>query len=144
MTFERQVAEKWRDEVPGARWFKADLQVHTIDDHPGGKVTMPADLAGGPAEPLTLTDYTRHFLQSAVDRRELAAPHCSDTYVLEMRMDDGAYRRIDELSGVLLSLLLETADDCPLVIDQPEDELNNQFLFDTVLPSLKKLRERSR
>ena len=68
MTFERQVAEKWRDEIPGARWFKADLQVHTIDDHPGGKVTLPADLAGDPAEPLTLTDYARRFLRSAVDR----------------------------------------------------------------------------
>ena len=44
MTFERQVAEKWRDEIPGARWFKANLQVHTIEDHPGGKVKMPADL----------------------------------------------------------------------------------------------------
>ena len=68
MTFERQAIEKWRDEVPGARWFKADLQVHAIDDHPGGKVTMPADLADGPAEPLTLTDYARRFLRSAVDR----------------------------------------------------------------------------
>ena len=68
MTFERQVAEKWRDEVPGARWFKADLQVHAIDDHLGGKVTKPADLADGPAEPLTLTDYARRFLRSAVDR----------------------------------------------------------------------------
>ena len=68
MTFERQVAEKWRDEVPGARWFKTDLQVHTIDDHPGGKVTMPADLAGDPADPQTLTDYARRFLRSAVER----------------------------------------------------------------------------
>ena len=79
--------------------------------------------------------------------RELAALRCSDTYVLEMRMDDGAYRRLDELSGgqrvsVLLSLLLETADNRPLVIDQPEDELDNRFLFDTVLPALKKLRGR--
>ena len=68
MTFERQVAEKWRDEIPGARWFKADLQVHTIEDHPGGKVTMPADLAGEPTDPQTLTDYARRFLLSAVER----------------------------------------------------------------------------
>ena len=79
--------------------------------------------------------------------RELAALRCSDAYILEMRVDDGAYRRIDELSGgqrvsVLLSLLLETADNRPLVIDQPEDELDNRFLSDTVLPALKKLRGR--
>ena len=53
-------------------------------------------------------------------------------------MDDGSYRRLDELSGgqrvsVLLSLLLETEDSRPLVIDQPEDELDNRFLFETVL-----------
>ncbi len=62
-------------------------------------------------------------------------------------MDDSAYRRLDELSGgqrvsVLLSLLLETADDRPLVIDQPEDELDNRFLCGTVLPGLRKLRGR--
>ena len=30
----------------------------------------------------------------------------------------------------------------PLVIDQPEDELDNRFLFDTVLPALKRLKGR--
>ena len=76
-------------------------------------------------------------------RRELAALRCPDRYFLELRMDDGSYRRLDELSGgqrvsVLLSLLLETEDSRPLVIDQPEDELDNRFLFETVLPALKK------
>ena len=32
--------------------------------------------------------------------------------------------------------------DRPLVIDQPEDELDNRFLFDTVLLALKRLRGR--
>ena len=80
-------------------------------------------------------------------RRELAALRCPDRYFLELRMDDGSYRRLDELSGgqrvsVLLSLLLETEDSRPLVIDQPEDELDNRFLFETVLPALKKLKGR--
>ena len=80
-------------------------------------------------------------------RRELAALRCPDRYFLELRMDDGSYRRLDELSGgqrvsVLLSLLLETEDNRPLVIDQPEDELDNRFLFETVLPALKKLKGR--
>ena len=80
-------------------------------------------------------------------RWELAALRCPDTYVLEMRMDDGSYRPLNDLSGgqrvsVLLSLLLETTDDRPLVIDQPEDELDNRFLSETVLPALKKLRGR--
>ena len=78
-------------------------------------------------------------------QRQLAAVRCPDRYIIELRMDDGKYRRLDELSGgqrvsVLLSLLLETKDDRPLVIDQPEDELDNRFLFDTVLPALKRLK----
>lgn len=80
-------------------------------------------------------------------RWELASLRCRDRYVLELRLDDGNRRRLDDLSGgqrvsVLLSLLLETSDERPLVIDQPEDELDNRFLFDTVLPALKRLKGR--
>ena len=84
---------------------------------------------------------------SVSKQRELAAIRCRDRYLIELRMDDGSYRRLDDLSGgqrvsVLLSLLLETNDDRPLVIDQPEDELDNRFLFETVLPALKRLKGR--
>ncbi len=80
-------------------------------------------------------------------KRKLAALRCPDRYELELRMPDGSYRRLDRLSGgqrvsVLLSLLLETGDDRPLVIDQPEDELDKRFLLDTVLPALKRLKGR--
>ncbi len=78
-------------------------------------------------------------------RRELAATRCPDRYLIELRIDDRDYRPLDDLSGgrrvsVLLSLLLKTNDCRPLVIDQPEDELDNRFLFDTVLPVLKGLK----
>jgi ABC-type bacteriocin/lantibiotic exporter with double-glycine peptidase domain len=36
--------------------------------------------------------------------------------------------------------LLETHDERPLVIDQPEDELDNRFLFETVLPALRRIK----
>ena len=78
-------------------------------------------------------------------QRELAAMRARDVYLLEMRLDDGSYRQLDELSGgqrvsILLSLLLETADNRPLVIDQPEDELDNHFLWTVILPALKRLK----
>lgn len=78
-------------------------------------------------------------------RRELEAIRCRDRYLLEMKLDDSNSRPLHELSGgqrvsMLLSLLLETNDNRPLVIDQPEDELDNRFLFDTVLPALKRLK----
>ena len=80
-------------------------------------------------------------------RRELAALRCRDDYMLEFMMDDGSYRPLRSLSGgqranLLLSLLLETNDARPLVIDQPEDELDNRFLFDRLLPALKRLKGR--
>ena len=80
-------------------------------------------------------------------KRELAALHCHDDYLLEFKMDDGSYRPLKDLSGgqrvnLLLSLLLETNDERPLVIDQPEDELDNRFLFETMLPALKRLKGR--
>lgn len=80
-------------------------------------------------------------------KKELAALRCRDQYVLEFKMDDGGYRLLEDLSGgqrvnLLLSLLLETNDERPLVIDQPEDELDNRFLFETLLPVLKRLKGR--
>ena len=80
-------------------------------------------------------------------QREMAAIRCPDEYVLEFMMDDGSYRPLNVLSGgqrvnLLLSLLLETNDERPLVIDQPEDELDNRFLFETMLPALKRLKGR--
>ena len=80
-------------------------------------------------------------------RRQLAALRCRDRYVLELEVADGKYRPLSQLSGgqrvsLLLTLLLETSDNRPLVIDQPEDELDNRFLFETVLPALKNLKGR--
>ena len=95
----------------------------------------------------TAVEMTFEECLSAAKRRELAALRCRDRYLIQLRMDDGSYRRLDDLSGgqrvsVLLSLVLETNDDRPLVIDQPEDELDNRFLFGTVLPALKRLKGR--
>ncbi len=54
--------------MPGARWFKADLHVHTIDDVPGKRVKQPPGLNLDPANPDAgkLTSYARQLLQSAV------------------------------------------------------------------------------
>ena len=78
-------------------------------------------------------------------RRDLAVLRCPDRYWLEFRTMDEQYRPLDRLSGgqrvnVLLSLLLATNDHRPLVIDQPEDELDNRFLFETLLPALHRLK----
>ena len=68
MAFVRRDAAKWRRDVPGARWFKADLHIHTIDDHPGGRAKFPAGLNGPLGSEATLAGYARRFLQGAVER----------------------------------------------------------------------------
>lgn len=80
-------------------------------------------------------------------KRELEALRNPDRYVLEHQVEgsEGEYRSLEMLSGgrrvsVLLSLLLRTADERPLVIDQPEDQLDNRFLFEDVLPALRSLK----
>ena len=100
--------------------------------------------AVGMSEPV---QQTFRDAMTTANQRALAAIRCDDRYFLEWRVGDGKYRALDDLSGgqrvsVLLSLLLETTDQRPLVIDQPEDELDNRFLFDTVLPALKRLKGR--
>lgn len=79
--------------------------------------------------------------------RELKAIRCRDRYLLESEVEEDNYRPLDQLSGgkrvsLLLTLLLETDDNRPLVIDQPEDELDNQSLFEIILPALKKTKGR--
>ena len=68
MTFTRREADNWHLEVPGARWFRADLHIHTIDDLPGGTAKVPAGINGLPQSAATLADYARRFLHSAVER----------------------------------------------------------------------------
>ena len=51
MGFERQPAHEWQRAVPGARWFKADLHIHTVDDHAGGRAGLPEGLDDDPNQP---------------------------------------------------------------------------------------------
>jgi hypothetical protein len=130
---QRGITRWWNEMAEGERPSPEILLAHIE------KGTLAELGVSGPVQETFRETITRQ------KRRELAALRCPDLYVLELRMDDGDYRRLDELSGgqrvsVLLSLLLETTDDRPLVIDQPEDELDNRFLFDTVLPALRRLK----
>ena len=63
----------------GARWFKADLHVHTIDDFPGGRANLPDGLSGSPEDPSVLSAYARVFLQGVVASGVQVVgltPHC--------------------------------------------------------------------
>ena len=138
-------------ELAKRQYWKRAFDGSDAPDRPDpAKGSSAPDLLASPLGEVGMSEAVQStFLESLTRarQRELAAIRCPDRYVLEMRMDDGTYRHLNALSGgqqvsVLLSLLLETDDNRPLVIDQPEDELDNRFLFETVLPALKKLKGR--
>lgn len=143
-----KLAELLDRELDKQRYWRKAFDGSGAPEHPNPE-TVP-ELLEYPLREAGMSDAVQGTFIESLTRarqRELAALRCPDRYFLELRMDDGSYRRLDELSGgqrvsVLLSLLLETEDSRPLVIDQPEDELDNRFLFETVLPALKKLKGR--
>jgi ABC-type cobalamin/Fe3+-siderophores transport system ATPase subunit len=80
-------------------------------------------------------------------RWQLQAVFTPDLYTLQLQIAPDDYRPLSKLSGgeqvsLLLSLFLESEDSRPLVIDQPEDELDKAYLFDVVLTQLRKLKGR--
>lgn len=68
--FVRTNVTKWHDEVPGTRWFLADLHLHTLDDALGGNITwrVPPGLTNhdDPTNAASQAAYVRCFLQAAV------------------------------------------------------------------------------
>jgi ABC-type lipoprotein export system ATPase subunit len=91
-------------------------------------------------------------LQAAAVIRELSAlPRLLELQVVDMNevptielCDNGIYKDSGSLStgqkctAILPILLLE--GDTPLIIDQPEDNLDNRFVFDTIVAALKSVR----
>lgn len=62
-------AARWHDQVPGTRWFRADLHLHTLDDHEGGRVALPPGFdAGQRRDPAFLRRYAHALLDQAVAR----------------------------------------------------------------------------
>lgn len=59
--------DRWNSEVPGARFFRADLHIHTLDDHPSPNFTWPPGLNGDPSDQLVQSSYARAFLDAACE-----------------------------------------------------------------------------
>jgi len=55
-------------------------------------------------------------------------------------------RNIAQLSlgqqqSILLAILIHSKSTCPLIIDQPEDNLDSEFVYKTIVSNLKKIKE---
>jgi ABC-type cobalamin/Fe3+-siderophores transport system ATPase subunit len=49
---------------------------------------------------------------------------------------------LGQQQSILLSLILSTDSDRPLIIDQPEDNLDGEFIYSTLVPVLRRAKER--
>ncbi len=82
-----------------------------------------------------------------MELEELELAPATDVELNVARQEDPEqWRRLEDLStgqkatAILLLLLLES--DAPLVIDQPEDDLDNRFIFDGVVPRMREEKRR--
>lgn len=65
---EKSVPDHWHTDIPGSRWFRCDFHVHTLDDHPGGRIKAKTAFGGWPADPDVQTAYATELLRTAVAR----------------------------------------------------------------------------
>ena len=65
-SFSRNRSTVWREQVPGARWYRADLHVHTLDDHLLSKFRFPSGLSGDATDVVIQEKYARIFLRHAI------------------------------------------------------------------------------
>ena len=65
-----------------------------------------------------------------------------DTVTVELKVDEGVYKPMKDLSGgskctAILSVALVEGD-YPLIVDQPEDALDNPFVFERIVKTVRK------
>jgi hypothetical protein len=79
--------------------------------------------------------------QTCMAIEELFLPHTTQIQLNVSATDVPTWRALDELStgqratAILLLLLLES--DAPLIVDQPEDDLDNRFISEAVVPKMR-------
>ncbi len=112
--------------------------------------TRGAPLDGEESATAALLDdgrLTRHFFSALVKRDRVRLDEIErflpeDLVKAQVRSADGTFKTIEtgsvgEKSTAILSLLL-SAGDQPIIIDQPEDDLDNQYVYNVVVDLLRR------
>jgi ABC-type Na+ transport system ATPase subunit NatA len=73
---------------------------------------------------------------------QLMLAELKDAVTVELKVQDGVYKPMNELSGgskctAILSVALVEGD-CPLIVDQPEDALDNPFVFEQIVKTVRR------
>lgn len=67
--------------------------------------------------------------------------------IISYEVEPGKYKLLKELSlgqkgTVLLKIYLTTGNNCPIIIDQPEDHLDNDFIYSDLVNTLRNVKEK--
>ena len=140
-----------RDRVGG----NLKVALDTLDDQPD--LSLPAFVAAGRAGKDTLVREFR-LPPSAAERlaqagedvfmrlEELDLPPTTEIELNAGSEHEPVWQALDDLStgqkatAILLLLLLES--DSPLIVDQPEDDLDNRFITEGVVPRMREEKQR--
>ena len=125
----------------GSVWRKWDLHVHTPASFHWTRLKTTGDRAGEPSGSSNQMRKGKPVL--ALYTYIFSLDYLKPRYAL--RMGD---KELDQLSpgerGTLLLVfyLLVDKDDIPLVIDQPEENLDNQTVYELIVPCIKEAKQR--
>ncbi|MCL6613853.1 MAG: hypothetical protein K6U03_04425 [Firmicutes bacterium] len=124
--------------------LRTDVERTFAEGRPLEKSTSAVVTLLGPDRGERLTGHFFRALQRAerieLDKMERFLPE--DEIVMRVRGADGMFKpvatgSVGERSTAVLSLLL-SAGDQPLIIDQPEDDLDNRYVYDVVVDLLRR------
>jgi ABC-type glutathione transport system ATPase component len=95
---------------------------------------------------------TRLSVPEVRDRLEVTAIHDRPRLIVTKKVDDGGTTRfvqrdfarlsLGQQQSVLLALMLSANTVAPLIVDQPEDNLDGEFIYHTLVPVLRRAKER--
>jgi hypothetical protein len=96
----------------------------------------------GPAPRLTKNFFNALLRRDRIRLDEMERFLPEDLVLTKVRAPDGSFKTIEtgsvgEKSTAILSLLL-SAGDQPIIIDQPEDDLDNQYVYNVVVNLLRR------
>ncbi len=109
---------------------------------------VPESFPAGDVQPKKLASLAEWFTETVLN--DLRTHRIADSVTVSLnRREDG--KRVGDLVGrklsagqkatTVLSLLLAEGT-CPIIIDQPEDDLDNEFVFEQLVPMLRSIKEK--
>jgi ATPase subunit of ABC transporter with duplicated ATPase domains len=98
------------------------------------------DRLGQQTEKFALERASLHDLPRLQITRSVSDGKGGSTYVHR----EFAKLSLGQQQSVLLALMLSSDCDRPLIIDQPEDNLDGEFIYTTLVPVLRRAKERAR